>query len=164
MYVLQDQTPIHTYSKNYQTWSSKRRHEKPAGVQQTYPSLLKSTRWVEDIFLFNREVSLDVLLLHCNVCSDEDTWLHAGMCYLCWLDPHGMKRHITDQWGQALLVGQYCEFPTSTTWELRTSLWCNIFWSLGSVRWIVLKGRLSFLPLTIKEARRLAWDGYIILV
>lgn len=28
-----------------------------------------------------------------------------------------MKRHITEQWGQALLVGQYCEFPTCTRAE-----------------------------------------------
>lgn len=70
---------------------------------------------IEVIFLFNMEVSLDVSLLHCNVCSDEDTCLHAGMCYFCWLDAAGMKKHITDQWGQALLVGQYCEFPTCAT-------------------------------------------------
>jgi len=79
--------------------------ENPAGLQQIYPSLLKSPKWIEDVFLFSREVSLDVFLLHCNICSGEEAWLHAGMCYLCWLDPHGMKRHITDQWGQADLWG-----------------------------------------------------------
>lgn len=44
----------------------------------------------------------------------------------------------TPQGNQALLVGQYCEFPASAQ-ELRFSLWCNILRSLGSVRFFILK-------------------------
>lgn len=66
MYVLQNQTLIQTYLFQ-KTWSSKRPYEKPVGVQQTCPSLLKSTGWIEDIFLFSREVILDVSLLHCHL-------------------------------------------------------------------------------------------------
>lgn len=159
---LQDQTFRHIYSENYQTQSSKRLYEKPAGVQQTYPPLLKSGGQTEDILLTSR----DVWVLYCNACSAEDIWLHTGMCYLGWLDSPLWKGTSQARGVQALLVrgGQYCEFPAFSAWELRFSLWLNILRSLGSARFFVLKERLFFLPPTIKEAGRLVWDGYVIFV